>query len=215
MLKLENSITKFFSRRILFVDEKVNLFKFLSQCLLYFALVVWGLSFFEKTDFSEDPFGSTNSILHNANLVFHEGGHLIFMPFGRFLHIFGGTLFQCLIPVLVMGQFLRQKDTFSASVGLWWFAQNLLDVAPYIYDAWDQKLPLLGGGTGADQPGSHDWNNLLKMTNSLQYYSEISGFVVFLGKFVFLCSFLWGGFILYKKFLILKNHNFLFHTDRF
>ena len=202
----KNKATPPFLRRFLLIKEDAKPLNFLIQCLLYCTLVYWGLSFFGKTDFSKNPFGPSDSILHNVNTIFHEAGHWIFSPFGRFLHIFGGTLLQCLMPLLAIGQFLRQRDNFSASVGLWWFAQNLFDVAPYIYDAWDMKLPLLGGGTGTDHPATHDWYNLLKMTNTLQYYSEISGFVVLLGKLFFLCSFLWGGAILYKKFCILKKN---------
>ena len=200
-----NKLFQSILRHTLFVKEEVKPLSFFIQCLLYCALVFWGLSFFDKTDFSKTPFGPSDSILHNVSTVFHEAGHVIFMPFGRFLHILGGTILQCLMPLLVAGQFLRQRDNFSASVGLWWFAQNLFDVAPYIYDAWDLKLPLLGGGTGSEHSGTHDWYNLLTMTNSLQYYSEISSFVVLLGKFFFLCSFLWGGIILYKKFCILRK----------
>ncbi len=34
------------------------------------------------------------SFLHLIHLVFHEAGHVVFMPFGRFLMVLGGGLFQ-------------------------------------------------------------------------------------------------------------------------
>ena len=51
---------------------------------------------------------------------------------------------------------------------------------------------LLGGVTGREHPGGHDWYNLLKMTNSLENYAEIAGFAGNLGKVIMFLSFLWG-----------------------
>ena len=195
-------------KRILFVKNQISLDHFAAKCLIYIVLLIWGFSFFDDTNFAENPNGITSSFLHNINLIFHEAGHWIFSFFGRFILVFGGTLMQCLIPFIVMVQFVRQKDNFEASVGLWWFGENFLDVAPYIYDAWDKKLPLLGGGTGQDRPDTHDWYYLLRATNSLENYAEIAGSVANMGKLIILLSFLWGGMILYKKFLILQANGF-------
>jgi hypothetical protein len=102
-----------------------------------------------------------DSFLHLPNLVFHEAGHMIFMPFGRFLTVLGGSLFQVLVPVICAGAFLRQHgNRFAAAVCTWWAGQNLVDVAPYIADARALQLPLLGGATGAEVEG-HDWEYLL------------------------------------------------------
>ena len=202
---LSHPLVQTFLKRILFVKKETKSDKFLFECLLYVVLVIWGLSFFDENNFAKNRLGASDSFLHNINLIFHEAGHLIFSPFGRFLHIFGGTLMQCLIPLIIMIQFLRQRDNFEASIGLWWFGQNFLDVAPYIYDAWDRKLILLGGYTGREHPGGHDWHNLLKMTESLESYAEIAAFTANSGIFLLVLSFIWGAVILYKKFLLLKN----------
>ena len=212
----KSSINSFFSHplvqsflnRVLFVKKQNNPSVFFFKGLLYIVLLVWGLSFFDETNFKEDYYGASDSFLHNINLIFHEAGHWIFAIFGEFIGFFGGTLMQCLIPLIVMIQFLRQRDNFSASVGLWWLGQNFLDIAPYIYDAWDRKLILLGGGTGQDRPGSHDWYYLLGETNNLENYEEIAYFVGYFGKFILFLSFVWGALILYKTFLMLKAHNF-------
>ena len=161
--------------------------------MLYVVFLIWGFSFFDETNFAIDPHGAGDSFLHNINLIFHEAGHAIFMFFGRFIHILGGTLGQCLIPLIVTIQFIRQKDNFEASIGLWWFGQNFIDISPYIYDAWDRKLPLLGGGTGLDTPGRHDWHNLLTSMNSLDNYAEIASFVGNLGKVIMFFFFYMGG----------------------
>ena len=196
-----------FLKRILFVKKNIEPSHFFAKCLIYIVFLIWGFSFFDETNFAVDPNGAGDSFLHNINLVFHEAGHLIFGFFGNFIRVFGGTLMQCLIPLIVMVQFLRQKDNFEASVGLWWFGQNFIDVSPYIYDAWDRKLILLGGGTGRET-NSHDWYYLLKATDSLESYARIASFVGNLGKLILLFSFIWGGVILYKKFLVLKSNGF-------
>ena len=121
------------------------------------------------------------------------------------MHAFGGTLLQCLIPLIIMGHFLRQKDNYSASLMFWWFGENFIDIAPYIYDAKARVLTLLGGGTGQDHPEGHDWYVLLNLMDSLDNHAIIAGTVNTLGKLFILLSLIWAGGILYKKLLWLKT----------
>ena len=101
-----------------------------------------------------------DSFLHLPDLVFHEAGHIIFSPLGRFMTVFGGSLLQFLIPVIAAIAFIRQEQPFSAAVCAWWAGQNLIDLAPYIADARALRLVLLGGRTGAEVEG-HDWEYIL------------------------------------------------------
>jgi hypothetical protein len=101
-----------------------------------------------------------DSVLHLPNLVFHEAGHVLFMPLGRFMTSLGGSLFQCALPLALAAAFWRQKNLFGAIVCVWWAGQNLVDVAPYIADARALQLVLLGGRTGAEVEG-HDWEFIL------------------------------------------------------
>jgi hypothetical protein len=102
--------------------------------------------------------GSTILYLtHNVNLVFHEAGHWIFGVFGNdTLAIFGGSLNQVLIPVIVAVSFWTKRDAVGFAFGLFWCFENLLDVAVYMADARALVLPLIGG-LGED---AHDWRNL-------------------------------------------------------
>ena len=50
------------------------------------GLGVWTL-WFARTPLSADV---NESFLHLPNLVFHEAGHVIFSPFGRFMTVLGG-----------------------------------------------------------------------------------------------------------------------------
>ena len=130
------------------------------------ALTVAGLALWTWR-FARAPIGA-QSLLHLPNLVFHEAGHVLFLPFGRFMTVLGGSLFQFMVPVILAAALLRQGDRFGAAVCAWWAGQNLLDVAPYIADARALQLVLLGGRTGAEVEG-HDWEYLLATLGWLRF----------------------------------------------
>ncbi|MFA5272112.1 MAG: hypothetical protein WC412_07240, partial [Candidatus Omnitrophota bacterium] len=64
-------------------------------------------------------------LLSQLNLGVHEFGHLIFLFFGQFLHVFGGTLFQLFVPIFAVWNFYRQKDFFAISFSFGWLSTNL------------------------------------------------------------------------------------------
>jgi hypothetical protein len=143
-------------------------------------LLVWGF-YFLSLDYRSNEIG--NSFLHNVDLVFHEAGHVFFQFFGRFMMFLGGSLFQVMLPFMLAGAFLIiNKDGFAASACLWWTGQSLMDLAPYIGDARALRLPLLGGGTGADVPGMHDWANILRRLGWLDYDQQIASGVNLVGS---------------------------------
>ncbi len=132
--------------------------------------------------------------LHLINLPFHEAGHIFFMPFGSFMTYLGGSLLQVLIPFLCLGTFLlKQRDPYAGSVALWWAGESLYDLVPYIDDARRQKLMLLGGFTGRENPDSHDWFNILKDIGLLQYEHTIANMAAFCGAMMMLAGIVWGG----------------------
>jgi hypothetical protein len=135
-------------------------------------------------------------ILGMANLVFHEAGHVILMPFGSFLSTLGGSLFQVLVPLVCLVAFLRRRDAFAAAVMLWWAGQNLIDVAPYINDARAQRLVLLGGVTGRDVPGYHDWNNLLTRLDMLAWDQALATLVDAAGTLLIVAALVWAAYLL-------------------
>ena len=59
--------------------------------------------------FARMPMGPSDvdSILHLPDLVFHEAGHVLFMLFGHFLTVLGGSLTQVLVPVVCVVAFLQ------------------------------------------------------------------------------------------------------------
>jgi hypothetical protein len=179
------------------VEPAVNVFAFGGRGILYLFLLIYGLIFIltpmEKS-YTVMPF------MHLINLPFHEAGHIIFMPFGRFIMFLGGTLGQLLIPILCMGTFLiKARNPFGASASLWWLGQNFMDIAPYINDARSLELILLGGVTGREVDG-HDWENILHTLGWLPYDHLIAFVSHAIGIVLMITSLLWGGYILYRQF---------------
>lgn len=191
-------------RKLLFhVPSNINPIVFCGRAALYVVFLIWGLRFIAMDyDTLVGGYPPINqSFMHSVNLVFHEAGHVIFTPFGRFLTILGGTLGQWLIPFIVLCTFLlKTRDTFGATIGLWWLGQSFMDIAPYINDARAGQLILLGGVTGRDVPGYHDWENILRDLGWMQYDHTIAGIVNAVGVTMMILSFLWGAYVLYLQY---------------
>ena len=170
---------------------------FYGRLAVFLGLLWWGRIFIMtplETNYTGESF------LHLINLPFHEAGHVIFSPFGRFMMILGGSLGQVLMPMICLGTFLlKTRDPFGASVALWWTAESLMDVAPYINDARDMELMLLGGVTGKETDG-HDWNNLLAMTGLLNWDYRLAHLAYHIGTLLMFASFAWGGVILARHY---------------
>ena len=181
------------------VEPAVNPFHFAGRVLVWVGLAVWGWTFLSRPMDAEFLAGS---FLHNVNLAFHEAGHVIFGLFGwRFLQVLGGSLGQILMPLVCAGAFLlKNRDAFGASVGLWWTAENFMDLAPYIGDARTLTLPLLGGVTGRDVEDYHDWEYLLRTTGSLQYDRVLASASYNLGRALMLGTLLWGAYVLLLQY---------------
>lgn len=74
-----------------------------------------------------------------------------------------------------------------------------MDIGPYIADARSGELLLLGGVTGRDVPGYHDWENVLGDLNLLQYDRALGALSYDLGRLLMLAAFAWGGYLLARQ----------------
>lgn len=158
----------------------------------FYTLIICGLYFFYCI--STDGW----HLIDSVDLVIHEAGHWIFIFFGQFLHILGGSLTQVLLPLIFSLYFYLRKDVFSGSLVLMWVGYNLVNVSIYIGDSYYMQLPLLGGDSVI-----HDWNFLLTELNILSWYKIISATTRTIGIFVMVVGFvlaLW-------KFAIEKYNN--------
>ncbi len=176
-----------------YVPEKVSKETFYARVFLLAAFTAWGF-YFISAGVDWEKIGS--SFMHNINLPFHEFGHVLFMPFGRFMMIFGGSLFQVLLPLICTLVFVfKQRDTFAGSITLWWCGQSFIDLSPYIADAEYRVLPLVGGG-GEE---SHDWGNLLTMTGTLEHTQAIARTSFVIGALIIIFALLWSGWLLRQQ----------------
>lgn len=167
------------------------------KALLLLGLAIWGFRLASQPIVSN---AVGESPLHLINLVFHEAGHVIFTPLGRFMQILGGTLGQWLIPVVVAATFLRQNQPYSASIGLWWLGESFLDISPYIDDARAGQLMLLGGVTGSEVEDYHDWEGILSRLGMMQYDHTLARIVFSLGCLIVVTAICWGGLILWREY---------------
>lgn len=194
----ESSLASRLWDRIVYVPERTDPILFWGRVALYVVFFVWGW-YFVLLDFRTNEIG--HSFMHRINLVFHEAGHIIFMPFGNFMMTLGGSLGQLLMPIVVMVALIwKNRDSFGASIALWWLGQSFMDIAPYINDARDLQLMLLGGGTGQDRPGIHDWENILLDLRLIEYDRQIAWVADALGTVLVLAALCWGAYILYLQY---------------
>jgi len=185
--------------RILAVRSGEPLWTIIVKASLLLALAVWGLRL------ASQPIASNvvgESFLHLINLPFHEAGHIFFTPFGRFIQILGGTLGQLIIPAVVIGTFIRQRQPYSAAIGLWWLGESCMDIAPYIDDARAGQLMLVGGVTGSEVEDYHDWEGLLGRLGMMQYDHALARVAFVFGILIMLTALCWGVHILWREYAL-------------
>src|SRR6478672_12620635 len=111
-------------------------------------------------------------LIDGVDLVIHEAGHIFFRPFGEFMMIAGGSLFQVIVPAVFVGYFAYQRQFYSASLVLFWVGESILNVSVYAGDSLALQLPLLGG-----QDSIHDWNYMLSELNLLRFTATVAGLI--------------------------------------
>ncbi|HEX7965277.1 MAG TPA: zinc ribbon domain-containing protein [Gammaproteobacteria bacterium] len=185
--------------RLFELPEKPDPLVMAAQALVLAVMVAWGIRLITyKVITAEIMY----SFLHNVDLPIHEFGHVLFRPLGEWMMYLGGSLFQCLLPALIGMVFLfRQRNPFAAAFCLWWTAENVLDVAPYIRDAKLMAMPLVGEWN--DEVAElhvlrHDWHNILLKFNAVDAAPVLGSLAHALGAGLMALSWLWGGLWLWK-----------------
>lgn len=134
--------------------------------------------------------------IDNINLIIHEAGHFIFLIFGQFIQMAGGSLLQLIMPALFALSFFRTKQNFSGAIMLYWLAINFFSVAHYAGDAVNMNIPLLGGDSVI-----HDWNYLLSALHLLDQTQTVANIIYLAG----ILSIGAGLFFTYKAFKDSEN----------
>ena len=148
-------------------------------------------------DFRAGEMGA--SFIHRPLLVFHEAGHVVFMPFGQWVSVLGGTLGQLIMPVILAGALLfKNQDPFGAAIGLWFLGVSLLDIAPYMFDALHPQLTLLSGTTG--EAGGHDWVFLFSSVGWLEQSQRLGAITHKLGALTATIALGWAIWLLQQQY---------------
>ena len=177
------------------IPERVDSLQFWGRVALLVGLAIWSWALIGM-DYRSGEMGA--SFIHRPILIFHEAGHIIFMAFGHWLMVLGGTLGQLIMPCILAGALLiKNRDPFGAAVGLWFFGVSVMDVAPYMYDALHPQLMLLSGTTG--EAGGHDWIYLFNSLGWLDKSQWIGGLTHKLGALVVVLSLGWAAWVLRQQ----------------
>lgn len=136
-------------------------------------------------------FSSPFAWTHNLHLPIHEAGHLLFTPFGEFMHFLGGSLFQVIFPVFFTVSFVIRKELFSAILVLIWSGDSLIDVSFYVGDAYAQQMPLIGG--------EHDWAYLLGVIDKVHHAEALGNFTWWCGALLMIFACAAAAVVLNKK----------------
>jgi hypothetical protein len=112
----------------------------------------------------------TWNVFAGLTLAVHEGGHLLFGPFGEWLMIAGGSLTQILAPVIAAALLWRQGDRCGAGVVGTWLTYSLTNLAEYVGDARAMQLQLVGFSSDP----IHDWHYLLASVHMLPYDTRLA-----------------------------------------
>lgn len=153
--------------------------------------IYWTLNyniFFAVTYEYPFPLSIVHFFIDNFLLIVHEAGHTFFGLFGiRFITILGGSLFQILLPLAILGYCWINQKSIGMQFSFCLVGYSWLDVAGYAADGGARQLPLIGG-LGKE---SHDWYNLLGRMDALEH--DITFALWFVGFGV--ACYLWAMFI--------------------
>ncbi|MFN8432806.1 MAG: hypothetical protein U0V18_02240 [Anaerolineales bacterium] len=127
--------------------------------------VLWSIFFLSLLDHLHTRSGLTGTLIYFLVILPHEAGHFICSPFGWFLSIAGGSIWQVLLFV-IFGFIVLFRKRRNEALGWWAVAgHSLISLSTYIADASARSLTLIP----IPDPSRHDWGNMLEYLGLLQY----------------------------------------------
>ena len=183
---------------LLCMPAQVSRLHWQGRIALLVLFMLWSIWIFKDYDIQDGHPGSR--FLHLVLIPFHESGHyLIFRWFGQFIMTLGGTLGQHLLPIVLgVALLIKRRDAFGAAICFWLLGFSVADMGIYMYDAFDPKLMLLDGRTGAESDG-HDWQNIFGDLGLLKRSRGIGMFSAWIGSVMMLAALAWAGWVLWLQ----------------
>jgi len=182
--------------RLLYVSDEVEPVHVYARAALLAGLVLYGL---RLAAMDVPSWQMASSFIHLPMVPIHEFGHVLFRPFGEFMMLLGGSLFQAGLPLLLGVIFLvRKDDPYAAAVMLWWCAVAVMDIAPYIYDAQEPTHVLLTGRTG--ETGAHDFIDVLGDLGLLKNARAVGYAAHRFGVVLLITSFVWAAVVVWRQY---------------
>lgn len=119
------------------------------------------------------------------HLVVHTAGKYIFGLAGEAPGLYGGTVMQIIIPVLLIIFFYVNYLRIWLQFALFLFGHTMLNIGAYAADAATKKIELFG-----DPNVSHDWNKILTNLDALNYSGDIARYFFVLAVIAFITAIL-------------------------
>lgn len=144
--------------------------------------MMWGIFLISLVNHLLSRSGFTGTLIYFLVLLPHEAGHFLCSPFGWFLSIAGGSIWQILLFV-IFGAIALLRKKRNEALG-WWAigGHSLISLSTYIADASARSLTLIP----IPDPARHDWGNLLEYLGLLKYDWLIADIAIALGGAVVL-----------------------------
>ena len=181
--------------RLLETPEEARRVRLIAGALLW-LVASWYAWQFLRFDVA-DPESMPAPFLYSAIVPFHEFGHLLFSPFGEFMHVAGGSLMQFLMPLGFGIYFVRWRgDNLAGWLMLWWEGTQWVNLAPYCYDAKTPTMILLTGRTG--DTGAHDYVDMLGDLGLLNRAHEVAAVMKYFGILLMLAALVWSALLVFR-----------------
>ncbi|HEV3042155.1 MAG TPA: hypothetical protein VHA33_30625 [Candidatus Angelobacter sp.] len=141
---------------------------------------------------------STPTLLDNVHLPVHEAGHLLFRWFGETAELWGGTILQLLVPVLLVVAFVVRAELPGVTFCAVAFFHSLMGVATYMIDALYRELPLVTVGAASEE-AEHDWARIFNSLGVLPRAIQIGNTVRFLAWCGMIATIAWFCWRYYRQ----------------
>lgn len=142
---------------------------------------VWLLMLLPLVNHLSDPQHSlVGQLVWALTIGPHEIGHFVCAPFGWFLMVAGGSIWQVLVFWLPVAYGVWKRQIHGALLFWMMSGHSLINLSVYIRDAQERDLPLIFGLSD----DYHDWWNILRTLGLLPADDVIADGAIALGVLI-------------------------------